>query len=190
METITVKHGTISADVRTKYVRTALIEARYFQWLREQYPDIRKAEEIIARVTLPRVNGNADANDAAMQEYGEKLGQAFIEAQAEAGSALLTQAQRFVRWAARLHNLSGAAYALGKNAQFEKDALIQAFESSFDEEDTDDVEKMGFWGKVAKAITELDKPLTPTFQRPLEALTEAERNDPLSVSVTGSGSER
>lgn len=178
MQTETVTHDTITATVRTRYVRTALIEARYFQMLREAYPEIKEAERVIASIPLPS-NIRVDEQ---LESYGQKIAMSIVGAGVAVGQQYMDIAQPFVKLAARLHNLSGAPYALGAKAQFEAAELVKAFESRLDEEDVD-----GFWGKVAAAITALDAPLTPVDQQPKEALTAAQRNDPLLPGGTANG---
>jgi len=45
-----------------------------------------------------------------------------------------------------------------------------------------DEDEDGLWSEIAKAIAEMDTPVVPTHQQPVEALTAEERADPLSVS--------
>jgi hypothetical protein len=178
MRTLPFTHENITGTVRTRYRRTAIIEAQYMSFLREAYPELAAFEQAYVLIEGPKLSGedkDKEKDEAAIEAYGMRL--APLRATNEVGSEYMIAANLIVKPLARISSISGAPFVLGADGRFAKESVIKAFEMVLDEDLDDDNPTL--WDVVKEAIREVDQPLTPKHEAPPETLTGAERRDPL-----------
>lgn len=193
MRSETISVGPITAVVRSRSRRTAILEAEYKQALREQYPSIADFE--MAQLSIPMPSFPIDSTGAltrplttaeqqAMEVYAAHTGRARV--QHELGAVYAEGMGTCVPLLARLVTVGGASFHVGDNGQLASTEVVKAFEDWLNDEG----DKDSFWSVLAAMVARLDAPLTTVEQKPPDALTEAEKDDPLSVvpELVGSSS--
>lgn len=180
-ETVTV--GEISAVVRSRTRRTAIIEAVYKKALAKAHPEIEAYEQAQYETLTPDLP--VDKNGKIKEDLTPEQATVFarytqrfsaMQQQNAVGASYVREVRDFVPLLARITDLHGTAFDLTP-PQFVDVQVNAAFEDWLDETHED------FWTVIGAAVARMDEPLTPLEQKPPETLTEAEQADPLPVSV-------
>lgn len=183
MRSETVIVGEITATVRSRSRRTAIVEATYMQAIVKAHPEIAEYEQALYALMRPNLpvdlNGQVLKNltpvqEAIWHEYVQKS--VNLKRVHPIGAAFAEEAGAFVPLLARIVDLGGAPFGF-TSPQFLDAQVLEAFDDWLDEAHED------FWEVTGKAVVKVDAPLTPVNQRPPETLTEAEQVDPLSEPV-------
>ena len=172
MRSETIVVGSITATVRSRSRRTAIVEATYMQAIVKAHPEIAEYEQALYALMRPNLpvdlNGQVlknltPAQEATWHEYVQSS--VNLKRVHPVGSAFAEEAGAFVPRLARIIELSGAPFDFAAPQFLDAQVLI-AFDDWLDETHED------FWKALGEAIGKVDAPLTSVIQKPPEALTD------------------
>lgn len=194
MRTETFVYGSISCTVGSATRRVPIRIAQFKEAIRSAYPVIAVYEsELLSLVAPKTLFSMPDEKPMTPEErlhFLEKRQQEYevywskvvaVQNRFATGYQLAKYSDALCPMLARINDVSEAPFLTNshKHKDFTDEEVVTAFNGYLDEGD----EPESFWKALEGTIDRIDKPLVPVEDRKPEALTQEQREDPLSVSV-------
>lgn len=181
MRTESFSANGISAIVQERTGRISQTEAAYRGALRRSFKELRDYDIEMLRVLGKLSEQSLKDYDDALKKPGTRQPIEYVIAVGEIeidnplGSNYSVVANNVIPCLARLVDLSGAPFHLNGTGRLSDADLEKAFDSWYEDDFRRD-----FWNPLIDAINKVDAPVTDAAEKPPEALTSAEKSDPLS----------